>query len=117
MEIISGNKALISSRLLPIFAREAAFITISPNPADAENPSNTIIFSGGPNIDYDTDSKIKLLKEKNYLDYYIIDAGEVPFNDLITWILNDKKDQMPNNLMCLNQKHELVESSKNILIQ
>jgi len=76
---------------------------------------NTIIFSGGPNIDYDVDSKIKILKEKNYLDYYIIDAGEIPFNDLITWILKDKKDQMPNNLICLNHKQELVESSKNPL--
>ena len=43
-EIISGNKALISSRLLPVFAREAAFMTINPSPAEAENPSITVIF-------------------------------------------------------------------------
>ena len=44
-EIISGNKAFISSILFPAFAREAAFITINPSPAEAENPSKTVIFS------------------------------------------------------------------------
>ena len=44
-EIISGNKALIPSRLLPSFDRDAAFMTINPNPPEADNPSITVIFS------------------------------------------------------------------------
>jgi len=45
LEIIPGNKALISSGLLPLFDRDAAFMTINPNPPEADKPSITVIFS------------------------------------------------------------------------
>ena len=59
----------------------------------------TIITAGGPNIDPDVKSRVNFLNENNYIDYLIVDGGEEPFSELINWFINNKKTDIPKNII------------------
>ena len=75
----------------------------------------TIIVSGGPNIDEDTDGRTNFLSKNNYLSYYLVDGGEEPFSDLITWLINDKKTDIPKNIIFLEKNGKLLDSGRRAL--
>ena len=64
----------------------------------------TIIISGGPNLDEEDKSRINFLKENDYVNYCIIDGGEEPFSELISWLMNSKKGEIPKNIIYLNHE-------------
>ena len=72
----------------------------------------TIIISGGPNIDEEADGRINFLKKNNHISYYLVDGGEEPFSELITWFINDKKTDIPKNIIYLKENEELFDSGR-----
>ena len=68
----------------------------------------TIIISGGPNLDEETDGRINFLKKNDYISYYLVDGGEEPFSELITWFINDKKTDTPKNIIYLKENLEKI---------
>ena len=72
----------------------------------------TIITAGGPNIDPDVKSRVNFLNENNYIDYLIVDGGEEPFSELINWFINNKKTDIPKNIIFLKKNGELFDSGR-----
>ncbi len=69
---------------------------------------HTIFVAGGPNIDDDVESQSVFMREHSYLDYVIVDGGEEPFSELITWIDNGRhQDELPQNLFWRDDNGEL----------
>lgn len=58
-----------------------------------------VIVAGGPNIDLAADQKLAFLSRHSYLDYLVVDSGEVPFAEFITWYVNTPQDRarLPKN--------------------
>ena len=71
----------------------------------------TIFISGGPNLDEDDKSRIKFLKVNDYIDYCVIDGGEEPFSEFISWLKDDKKGEIPQNFIYLNRETEKLYNS------
>ena len=65
--------------------------------------TKTTIISGGPNMDDKTEFRIDFLKKNNHISYYIIDGGEEPFSELITWLKNNKETDIPKNIIYLKK--------------
>ena len=76
-----------------------------------EFPKTTII-SGGPNMDDTTESRIGFLKKNNHISYYIVDGGEEPFSELVTWLKNNKETDIPKNIIYLKKNGELFSSGR-----
>ena len=76
-----------------------------------EFPKTTII-SGGPNMDDKTEFRIDFLKKNNHISYYIVDGGEEPFSELITWLKNNKETDIPKNIIYLKKNGELFSSGR-----
>ena len=72
----------------------------------------TAIISGGPNMDDNTECRIDFLKKNNHISYYIIDGGEEPFSELITWLKNNKETDIPKNIIYLKKNGELFSSGR-----
>jgi radical SAM superfamily enzyme YgiQ (UPF0313 family) len=62
---------------------------------------NALIVAGGPNIDPDPDRRLAFFKRHQYLDFLVIDGGEEPFSELITWWREGSNDfdQLPQNIV------------------
>ena len=60
----------------------------------------TLIVMGGPNIDSESKYRLEFLKKHNYADLLVIDGGEEPLSEIISW-LRDNRDtsQLPNNIV------------------
>jgi len=76
------------------------------------NSPKTIIISGGPNIDEEDESRINFLNENSYIDYYITDGGEEPFSEIISWLKNNKKFEIPKNIIYLKKNGKLFNSGR-----
>jgi len=76
-----------------------------------EFPKTTII-SGGPNMDDKTECRIDFLKKNDHISYYIVDGGEEPFSELITWLKNNKETDIPKNIIYLKKDGELFSSGR-----
>ncbi|PCI32775.1 MAG: hypothetical protein COB54_06675 [Alphaproteobacteria bacterium] len=66
---------------------------------------DSLLVAGGPNIDNDTTLRTEFLEAFDFIDYAIINGGEEPFSDLVTWWsapAEDKPD-IPKNLIWLEQ--------------
>lgn len=61
---------------------------------------DALFVAGGPNIDPDPTLKFNFLQLHDYLDYVIVDSGEVPFTHLLQWWLGHKGDtsKIPQNI-------------------
>jgi len=64
----------------------------------------SLIVAGGPNIDADKGNRATFLRRHSYIDYLIIDGGEQPFAELITWWRDSAQDMaaLPANIVFLN---------------
>jgi radical SAM superfamily enzyme YgiQ (UPF0313 family) len=62
---------------------------------------DALIVAGGPNIDPDPDRRLAFFKRHQYLDFLVINGGEEPFSELITWRRegSDDFDQLPQNIV------------------
>jgi radical SAM superfamily enzyme YgiQ (UPF0313 family) len=60
-----------------------------------------LIVAGGPNIDPDTDHRSEFMRRHDYLDGLVIDGGEEPFTELISWHRDSNRDveRLPNNMV------------------
>lgn len=60
---------------------------------------NMTIVAGGPNIDQAADQRLAFLARHAYLDYLVIDGGEEPLAEFITWYVNTPEDRtrLPEN--------------------
>ena len=65
---------------------------------------DALIVSGGPNIDSDPERQIAFFDRHQYLDFIILDGGEEPFSELITWWAEGSKDNghLPKNTIWSN---------------
>jgi radical SAM superfamily enzyme YgiQ (UPF0313 family) len=63
-----------------------------------------LIVSGGPNIDSDPERQLAFFDRHKYLDFIILDGGEEPFSELITWWTEGSNDneQLPQNIIWSN---------------
>ncbi len=64
---------------------------------------DTLFVAGGPNIDPDPERQMAFFKRHNYLDFLVIDGGEEPFSELISWHREAGKNYkaLPSNLIWL----------------
>ena len=76
------------------------------------NLPKTTIISGGPNIDEEVVSRIEFLKSNSYIDYYVTDGGEEPFSEIVYWLLNNKKTEIPKNIIYLKKDGNLFNSGR-----
>jgi radical SAM superfamily enzyme YgiQ (UPF0313 family) len=62
---------------------------------------DTLIVTGGPNIDTGQERRLEYLKKHDYVDLLVIDGGEEPFSGLIRWLNDTPGDfsQLPNNFV------------------
>jgi len=62
---------------------------------------NALIVAGGPNIDPDPERRLAFFNRHQYLDFLVIDGGEEPFSELITWWRegNHNYDHLPQNVV------------------
>jgi radical SAM superfamily enzyme YgiQ (UPF0313 family) len=62
---------------------------------------NSLIVAGGPNIDPDPLRRLAFLDRHQYLDFLVIDGGEEPFSELITWWREGNHDNglLPQNIV------------------
>ena len=62
---------------------------------------NALIVAGGPNIDPDPERRLAFLNRHQYLDFLVIDGGEEPFSELITWWRENNRDynHLPQNIV------------------
>ena len=60
----------------------------------------TLIIAGGPNIDPESDRRLKFLKKHDYIDFMVIDGGEEPFSEMIDWWRDHRGDtsRLPLNI-------------------
>jgi len=60
----------------------------------------TLIISGGPNIDPEPDRRLGFLRKHDYLDFMVIDGGEEPFAEMIDWWRDYRGDtgRLPLNI-------------------
>lgn len=60
-----------------------------------------LIVAGGPNIDADPVRRLAFLRHHDYLDYAIVDGGEEPFTELVTWHRDTSRDpaKVPANVI------------------
>jgi radical SAM superfamily enzyme YgiQ (UPF0313 family) len=63
-----------------------------------------LIVAGGPNIDVDKGNRTDFLQRHSYLDYLIVDGGEQPFVELVTWWRDTDRDisRLPLNIVFLD---------------
>ena len=73
---------------------------------------NTTIISGGPNIDEGNESITNFLNLNSYIDYYVTDGGEEPFSEIISWLMNNKKSEIPKNIIYLQKNGVLFNSGR-----
>lgn len=66
-----------------------------------ETLPNALIVAGGPNIDSDPERQIAFFDQHQYLDFIIMDGGEEPFSELITWWNEGSNDNalLPQNVI------------------
>ena len=62
---------------------------------------NALIVAGGPNIDPDPLRQLTFLKQHHYLDFLVVDGGEEPFSELVTWWREGDRDidKLPQNII------------------
>jgi len=77
----------------------------------SKSPDTTII-SGGPNIDEGSESITNFLNLNSYIDYYVTDGGEEPFSEIISWLMNNKKSEIPKNIIYLQKNRVLFNSGR-----
>ena len=53
-----------------------------------KNP-NTVIIFGGPNFPYSENEQIRFLKRNSEIDAYVFQAGELPFCELVGFLMNE----------------------------
>ena len=65
---------------------------------------NVLIVIGGPNIDPAPDRRQAMLTRHDYADFAVVDGGEEPLTELLTWWRNDREDRerLPRNLLWLD---------------
>lgn len=75
--------------------------------------SEALIVAGGPNVDADKGNRAAFLRRHSYIDYLIIDGGEQPFAELITWWRDSARDMaaLPGNIVFLDDG-ELQETGE-----
>jgi len=58
---------------------------------------------GGPNIDPEEARRVAMLRRHDYADFAVVDGGEEPFAELLTWWRDDRGDhsRLPRNLLWL----------------
>jgi radical SAM superfamily enzyme YgiQ (UPF0313 family) len=61
---------------------------------------DALIVAGGPNIDPAPEYRLEFLKRHSYLDFLVIDSGEEPFSELISWWRDENRDydRLPENV-------------------
>lgn len=66
-----------------------------------ERCPDALIVAGGPNIDPDPVRRDDFLRRHGYVDYLVIDGGEQPFAELVTWWRDTDRDPaaLPSNLV------------------
>ena len=75
---------------------------------------NTLIVAGGPNIDPDPERRLAFLNRHQYLDFIIIDGGEEPFSELISWWRDGSHayDLLPQNLAWSDGKKVIASETR-----
>lgn len=68
---------------------------------------DALIVAGGPNIDPDPARRGDFLFRHGYVDYLVIDGGEQPFSELVTWWHDTDRDpaNLPTNLVWRRDGH------------
>ena len=63
---------------------------------------NALFVAGGPNIDPEPKLRKKFLEKFHFLDFAVINGGEEPFSELVSWWEQGKsKQDLPLNLIWL----------------
>ena len=70
---------------------------------------NALIVAGGPNIDPDQERRLAFLNRHQYLNFLVIDSGEEPFSELVTWWRESNHDynHLPQNIVWRDGKEIL----------
>ena len=65
-----------------------------------KNFPDAMIVAGGPNIDPDSELRLKFLTRHDYVDYLFIDGGEETFTEFVQWHRQGGDvDSLPNNIV------------------
>jgi radical SAM superfamily enzyme YgiQ (UPF0313 family) len=61
---------------------------------------DALIVAGGPNIDPAPEYRLDFLKRHPYIDFLVIDSGEEPFSELVSWWRDESRDydRLPENI-------------------
>jgi len=74
---------------------------------------DALIVAGGPNIDPHSKFRLDFLKRHPYLDFLVIDGGEEPFSELISWWNQGDRnyENLPQNIAWRNGE-EIIASGE-----
>jgi radical SAM superfamily enzyme YgiQ (UPF0313 family) len=66
---------------------------------------DALFVAGGPNIDIDPDRQAQFLRKFDFLDFVIMNSGELPFTQLVRWWRDGARDEskLPPNLVWLER--------------
>ena len=67
---------------------------------------NSLIVSGGPNLDPGDLERINFFKSNTYVDLVIVDGGEEPFSEIVSWFKATPKNKgkLPENVLWMNKE-------------
>jgi radical SAM superfamily enzyme YgiQ (UPF0313 family) len=62
---------------------------------------DALIVAGGPNVDPESELRLRFLKKHDYIDLLVIDGGEEPFAEIVEWYREGSRDyaELPANLV------------------